>query len=485
MEQGSRHRSSRSDARAVACRTDRFADCPALHPVELAGRPGPIRRKGPADSLKQTVLAQREWLPLLQIGKEKIFDRSFDDQGEVRDPAPPAFGGAVEGLTRRMEGMLGRSAAAGSPTEPAAQRHVTAVWIDYEMHVPGRAPRRARREIFDLLGPARRRQQDRTEPNLTEDAQRLARGLALLGTTNILVMASRLSPEFAEVSIANQLLAHQDALLKQIRADSSSSSPDDRGARDMSSAAALYALALARTEWSRVGNDVYLDAANVLSSHVQFGETDWGELAISQGLDIVFNGVTSRLPAPQDSFLLQLTQGVVDTNAEAILAARLMPDAPAPSIFAAGAGEDVEWSAVRTVNDPALRDAELSNDVRARIELDIAAGYIAVIPARNLVTGGRSRAGWWRIDPHTGETLGIGDRGWGQSQTEINMKVSALTIGVVGATAYEFVLHYSAGSSIRETSRCAAKFVCILSALLLAIRFFRTAATIAAACRFM
>lgn len=53
-----------------------------------------------------------------------------------------------------------------------------------------------------------------------------------------------------------------------------------------------------------------------------------------------------------------------------------------------------------------------------------------VVPERPIVSGDGVETGWWSIDAVTGETLGIGENGWGASLVEF------LYLIRIGFTAY-------------------------------------------------
>jgi hypothetical protein len=47
----------------------------------------------------------------------------------------------------------------------------------------------------------------------------------------------------------------------------------------------------------------------------------------------------------------------------------------------------------------------------ARLGRDAAAGYLAVAPERGVQLDGVARFAWWRVDPKSGETIGVTDEG--------------------------------------------------------------------------
>jgi hypothetical protein len=70
------------------------------------------------------------------------------------------------------------------------------------------------------------------------------------------------------------------------------------------------------------------------------------------------------------------------------------------------------------------QSVELPHDVRARIERDLAEGYVVLVPRKAILMEGQSVVGWWRVDPRNGQTLGIGENGWGLSASETLLLIS-------------------------------------------------------------
>jgi len=385
--------------------------------------------------LKATVLAQREWLPLLEIDGHQIFKNTFNENGEVKAQGTE---GAFQSLGNRIGGMFG-----GVQERKEDQRgHVTAAWIDYELRVPGEMSRTIRREVFDLVGPAARAANPRTTPPV-EEAHRLDRGLALMGETEILPLVGQLSTPFVEHETASSLLANRQVLLNLVR-HAQSGDPSlisDQTSRISASPFHLYTLALGRREWSRSSVDVYLGQPNILSYHRRLRANAQGEVLLEQGFDIVANDVKVRPDASSDPFLVRLGQGVLDTNAEALLGVSGCQSAPDTSIcaaientaelFASDQEQRVGWVTMRDKQDLVSEAAELSQDVRARIERDLATGNTVLVPKKSRAHGGRLTTAWWRVDPRTGTTLGIGQKGGGQVVTEQHVMQASVAFIVI------------------------------------------------------
>ena len=57
-------------------------------------------------------------------------------------------------------------------------------------------------------------------------------------------------------------------------------------------------------------------------------------------------------------------------------------------------------------------------DAATRLAGDVAAGFLVVTLKRPVLVSGRERFGWWRIDPVSGETIGVMDSGFHQGTVD-------------------------------------------------------------------
>jgi len=404
--------------------------------------------KDPVERLKTTVLAQKEWVAIITVGSTNVFKNSFNDRGDLGDATLPGYiqnvlagrelvhsmEEGVGGLGKQLQVMLGQPKAEEpkrQPPEGAAGQQLTAEWIDYEIRVPGQPVRKIRRQIFDLIGPAARLGTKVGAPEITEP-RRLERGLTLLGETEILLLTSQLSPEFVQHLTTKNMLANRDALLGLLRL---ADSEDFKGLTDLASklepiSFQLHDLAVARREWGRFRGDVYMNRPNIISYHKYFRRNTEGKLLSRQGFDIVANDVAVR--PGLESFLVRLEQGVLDTNSEALLMGPGINVENTAEILAKGSGGSMEWLTIRSVRDQVLQGLSLPVDVRARIEQDLASRHVTLVP-KKLPSLDDAGVGWWRIDPETGQTLGIMETGWGQTAVEYWLK-NIYTLAVVGCT---------------------------------------------------
>jgi hypothetical protein len=355
---------------------------------------------------KAAVVKQREWLPVLTVGARQIHRSSFTDSGDLRDKAASAPDGG--GTSQAVGGMLD---AFGGGSEPAPGI-LTAEWIDYEIRSPGETARTVRREVFDLVGPAAR-SAGRGPATIADDG-RWERGLALLGETEILPVACQLSMAFLTDLMAERALANQSTVDNLLEHDTFASREkfNEGAGKLIPVPSALYSLAVARSQAATVAG-VYIARPNVFARHTYLRSAPGTGLQLTEAFDIVANDVDVSPSTAAGRFVSRLRQGVLDSNAEVILSTGAERNGTA-MLFDDGIAS-APWDVVASPRD--VEGLGLPPDAQSRIAGDIGAGFLVVVP-RASTRNSASPLAWWRIDPRTGGTLGIGNRGWGQAIVE-------------------------------------------------------------------
>jgi hypothetical protein len=424
--------------------TERVALEQPLRPADLIGQPvllqftplrpptqPPMTDLGSVQALRTAAIDAREWAPVLNIGGRPLTQSGFFDTGELSKPGLEEIitqsGRDTAAFARGAVEAFGGAPEAPKTTAPAT--HLTAVWIEYEIRSPGEPAQRVRREVFDLIGPAARASGHVPAPAIDRE-QRLVRGLSLMMATEILPVVCRVPPEFVAHLAAQTLLANRDVVNAAARSELPS---DFAHAQDLSKRFAgaptpLYRLAYARMAWSPSAAPTFVDRTNILTRHVFFAPAGNG-VNLFSATDIVANEVGVDLAA-DDPFDVRLQQGVLDTNAEALLASDRPDAANAGWAFTSPAG----WITLRSKDDPQLTAVQLSADIRQRILADLAAGYSVVAPSAPVTVGAERFSGWWRVNPATGQALGVDARGWGASMVERAL----IQAFVSGGTAFLF-----------------------------------------------
>jgi hypothetical protein len=93
------------------------------------------------------------------------------------------------------------------------------------------------------------------------------------------------------------------------------------------------------------------------------------------------------------------------------------------------------WPMLGPGHRAGLASLSLSADARSAITHDLDSGYIVVAPTTAVPQGGEPSVGWWRINPTTGDLLGVADSGWGQSVTE---RATLTEMAVAFAKGFDF-----------------------------------------------
>ena len=158
------------------------------------------------------------------------------------------------------------------------------------------------------------------------------------------------------------------------------------------------------------------------------------------GVDIVANRVEhvrvtatgiERAPAAA------LSRGVWDTVLEALpqkaLSVEAASSASAVEVFRRAREQGIDTVVVRPGDDAAVDGLGLDAAAAGYLRADLAQGYAVLVPGR--VPEGAAQAGWWRVHPATGETLGMTGDGHGQDVVEYLTEVVGIAFNMVQAVS--------------------------------------------------
>jgi hypothetical protein len=244
------------------------------------------------------------------------------------------------------------------------------------------------------------------------------------GRVEILVLGATLTPVFvSDLSDATLVDNRRELLAVAARGKDAPLGQRLELARKLSAVPlALHNIALARAAAARTPGTVYLDRPNILNHRARLRVGEGGQLLVRHDIDVVANSVAIRPGPGKDPFAARLEQGVVDTAAEAAVVTGLPGTENTTDVFRAAAAAGVTPLLVRTRDEWATAapgaTASLAPDVAARVAADLDGGYVVVLPSKPVKLAGADRTGWWRVDPRTGETIGVMDSGLHQAGTE-------------------------------------------------------------------
>jgi hypothetical protein len=389
-------------------------------------------------TFKSSALDQHTWAASVVVGRDVVAKAKLNDSGDVEALVAP---GPMAGLGGRVAAVLEQRT-----QEPPLRQTVTltAVWVEYEIRSSAEPSRRVRRVLFDLLGAQART----AHPSsiVIDDTKRLTRSLSLMRETQVLPVVCRFAPEFLGHLVSEGLLANRDVLRSAVRGDVTETYAQTLEFRQRVSAlpTPLYSLALARLEWGRFANELYVDRPVILTRHL-FPVSESGALRLVDATDIVLNDVGVALNA-KDSFAIRLEQGVLDTNAEALLQPRASTTVNTAEAFAVSD----QWVVLAAADHPKLEHLHLPEDARRQLAADVAAGFIVIAPRSPVRLGSEDFIGWWRIDAVTGQALGIDRNGWGSSMVKYAFVISVMEGFVIGWT-FDFLMCKGTFQPPRET----------------------------------
>jgi hypothetical protein len=180
----------------------------------------------------------------------------------------------------------------------------------------------------------------------------------------------------------------------------------------------------------------------------------WIGDGLRMGVDIVFNAQrayqVSRSRVRLDAEAA-LRAGVWETVTEGlVLPGDVASARSTQAFFAAAADQALPLRVFAPGESGELFDLPLNDSQALRaIQRDLDAGYAVVVP--QFMPDGFEYAGWWRIDPQTGEALGMIDSGAGSSMTEYMLIFSQ---GVAGFTCFGISAADSNGLTFKDYLTC-------------------------------
>lgn len=392
------------------------------------------KEEDPVGQLRANLAKVTEWVPVLKVGDAVITQSSILKNGDV-NTNPRLGGGGIASPVSGLGGGLWGGISGGGDEEPGSHAQLTAEWIDYVFRVPGEAPRSIRRELFDLLGPAARQAAKAGASPKSIGTP----GVHLLDRVDVLIQVARYSSDFLFDSIARRILDARPAILalSTTRSDPSRAVELVRELTPMSPA--LLNVAVGRFAGERPSGDVYLDCPNVLTYRTGLRFDTTGPV-FEALFDIVNNSVavSASHPNAQASFRARVEQGVRDTTVEGLFPPEFHLGGSTATIFAQAASDGVRSLLVRGTDGVALAGLGLPPDAAVRMREVLAEGHLLVVPAHPVKVGGVPRMAWYRVNPATGDTVGVLDTGFNGGQgdsAEYATTVKRVAVDTVAAPA--------------------------------------------------
>ena len=159
-----------------------------------------LTAREPVPFLREAIAKQTEWQAVLEVDGEAVEKSYVTARGNVSDEPSQKPGrkkggaGAIGGLFGGLAGREEKDEEKEKAPKSDEKAWLTAEWLEFEIHSPGRPTRAHRREVFDLIGPAARQAKNVRAFKLTEQ-QRMDRAFKIHGETEILPLVGELSPQ--------------------------------------------------------------------------------------------------------------------------------------------------------------------------------------------------------------------------------------------------------------------------------------------------
>ena len=373
----------------------------------------------------------------------KMADRVFDLHGGTYGASLLSLGAiglAQSGQAISAAGGQVTGALSGSGGESAADyMTLTAEWLDYTLVAPGGQETHFRRYVLDRVGEANRSQ---GKAEIIDQTPLLVAAEALLTNYTIMALPGEYTPAYVSARAVERVtteLKLRSSLrpgmkLSEVPADVLSAlTPLEDTILNPAFANAL----------APGSNIVAYRAAPALVVHeagLVPGEAPGEAQTAYERVDVIRNA--RRVFAVRDGTVTPAPEEAVRIGAWETLAERAplrQTAVPFGALTAIREATDagIALRVLKPGDDAVLAGMAHSDATKASVQSDLAAGYVVILPERSVTAG--SRAGWWRVNPSTGETLGMATGGYGDSMVEyaITLFYSGLFFAVGTANCYQ------------------------------------------------
>ncbi len=398
----------------------RLCHIPLHWPEGLSlSKPGKLR-----ENFKAAVLKQDEWLPVLSVGEDRIWQSSFTAAGTVnaspgKEPASEMGDGLREGF-----GML-----VPVSKEPQTKPCLTAVRIVFDMPSP-QGRRSTQRTLFDIKTFEDVENDGSLQAERSQE-QIIQRNMAFFEVIEGMIPVCRISDNYLKSLLYNAVLDNRKAITALFDFFFSSNPAVFLNKADHMDIPPLPLFAFGA---KRMPTSIFIDEPNILCHHqgMTFDfHTDL--LIVYSGLDIIKNDVAALGKDTAHPIQTVIRSGVWDSFLESYLMSPMGQYGSLESICRQMMAHDSQWRRVSTADHPLLN--ALNPLARSIIHNELAQGFIIIVPETDLWGDHPAESLWWRIDPASGATLIMGHKGWGQAYSEY-VKTLDATMSILGYISY-------------------------------------------------
>jgi hypothetical protein len=301
-------------------------------------------------------------------------------------------------------------------------RELTGAWIAYTFTKPGGQRQTWRRALLEPL-----------PEGLDEDSRRKAMIAQLTVHHSAMVATGRFPGDYAALRVYDRLIETEplwDVFLASFEDRQVAISPRDwPGAPDLPH---LGLFRLFDRASGSLGDDLLYRNAPALVV-IRSGLTP--DAKVFHSVDVVASprmalDLSGAVPTPDPTAVLRA--GVWETMAERLVdpvAGDPASGTGTMSVFAAAKQQELGFAWVRKADE--VETAPLEPAGKAALIQDLDAGFVALLP--EAPPDGLAYSAWWRVDPQTGNTLGMLSDGRGSEVTEYITDLVLVSYGMMKA----------------------------------------------------
>jgi hypothetical protein len=367
--------------------------------------------------------------------------RFFDSTGTLVDPEVANAAGA--GIFKTLGGLFGD--ALGGTGGSGAPR-LTAQWLEFTLIAPDGSERSYRRTTMDRLGPDARRRGE-VPANLGPTS---AEHLRPLLQRHTFMVSTGATPRAMAMDFALESLLKSRPLFEAIITEGSEppSAATQPSLKNVPKAWAghlkLFGL-FDRAEDAYANGRQYRSGPALVVQREGLAE-ERGK--VTEAIDIVQN--PRRAFAWKDGELEYVPQavafaGIWETASEGSVISGASEPFNTGYVFEEAKQSGAPISVIRPGETASLDS--LTADSLASIQQDLDRGFAIVVPNQEFAQG----AGWWRVDPLTGETLGQIGSGMGGDMTEW-VELATFALSVATACVGQLACMSSHGAAVNSGS---------------------------------
>jgi transglutaminase-like putative cysteine protease len=414
-----------------------------------------------AGTLGDALAATKGFQTVFQAGDKATTGKYFDLNGRTFDQLPTAegavvnnaspIGGAFGGLTGNAGGALGGA-------QQMSTTRIVGQWVEYQLSSPvssGGSPS-VRNFHRDIIAPSVVEgwsASDPDNPHVTRTKlekhilrSRLFWSAELLPVTGSITVDY---PGYLTLKSFSESRAAVDALAKTEFGGSGSGNPASTSSRPpvtnllLAEGATQLANNLVRARFPILKS--YFGQSGLVAYERATGGTS-DRLYSQQGYDIVAfsrrivgNEARTTGEASRNASRLHILTGVIATRLEWALIAKEFggttgtPSFNATRVFAAAKEGGVSEVVLKPGTDglKKLTSISVPESVKAELSATLATGNDVVVPVRPVLLDRRQQVAWWRLEPASGQVIGVMPGGRGQDMTEYMQQLWSVISGVM------------------------------------------------------